>query len=120
MKKFLATLMLSLAALAAMAGVLGAAPAAHAYTGSQDHQYVTMVEAAGITNTYGASGLIYTGQGIANDIGIRGIDPLTERNILLSINPGLGITDANIMVNDACLVYLGFNSATGVSPIIVY
>ena len=107
-------------ALGLAAGSLGAAlPAAHAYpvghyTGAEDSAYVLAVESTGIYNGLGPAALAEVGHEIANDIGYGRRDPLQERNVLYQITPAsISVTDANVLVNDACAIYLHIDTTTG-------
>ena len=105
-------LALSPAILAGFAALpLYAAPAAQA-TPSQDAQDVGCVSTGGGYNNNGPSAEASVGRTIANDIasGIR--DPLQERNYIYNTtNSSVGITDANVLVNCATEVWLGYGPA---------
>jgi hypothetical protein len=84
---------------------LASAPAAHAYGGSQDSQYVACVAQAGVGNNNGPQATAGVGEAIASDIQ-NGVSPQTERAVVRNNAPAITETQVNAIVNCAS-VYLG-------------
>jgi hypothetical protein len=94
-----------------LAGALLVAPApsAHAATAQQDTEYCLILSENHIYNTDGCAAEAAVGREIASDISLPIRTPLQERDyVFANTNNTVSVLDANVMVNAATEVYLGF------------
>jgi hypothetical protein len=103
-----AAILLGAAALSAIASLVAPTPSAQATT-SQDTQYCAILSQNDLHNSGGCDAESAVGRQIASDISLGLRSPLQERNwVYNNTNDSVGALDANVMVNTATHVWLGY------------
>ena len=103
-----AAVLLGAAGLSAIASLVGPATNAQADS-SQNAQYCAVLSQNGISNSGGCAAESAVGRQIASDISLGLRTPLQERNwVYNNTNDSVGALDANVMVNTATHVWLGY------------
>jgi hypothetical protein len=105
-----AAVLLGAAGLSAIASLVVPAPSAQA-TPSQNAEYCAILSQNGLYNSGGCVAESAIGRQIASDISLGLRTPLQERDYVYSItNDSVSVLDANVMVNTATSVWLGFGA----------